>query len=660
MSNLNKYIQTFNEEDLKGNKGEKYEKLISIALNYLIIKRKKMKIENTITELIKNPEEITELKKISVELDREIALLDKKDTIDIKKDFIKANEILEKINNIIPRNLKKIDDQSIRFSRIKSLRSLKRRKDLLYLLLNKDDSYLDKLKKTFQKIEYKEFVKIDKAKKNYKDDNAYFVAYEIAKNIEKQMKNEFKEKIVRVVNIGARNGGISQYWMNLFSSKNKTSKIKTDMILETFNGKKYNLSLKMNDNRFGTPKYVDIYTLILHAINVVLDKNKNSFVSMLKNNTGKSQKDFETEKNKKLNQIKTKLMNILKIDEKTTDEYATIINISLMLDLLLLSKKDNVPLNNFLEAIKDDKIQTAFEDLKKLAITPDEINDIIKGAKNTKNIKQQIESLINEKIEKNKSFKYHIKISTTNKDFDRFKQNMDKLINSFIKLSKDGKYFGNVSGIPNNIEKLVNFFNDSNKKSKYDKFLELRNIAKKANYNLNRLFDSEEELLKELFKNNDDFKIVSGFLNNTKNKDFIKKEIIREALTGQAKFQNNEKYIASHILTYNEKDYSVNIEAINDAYVSKISGDVKIKFGFKGSSSSSDGSGKSYNVMHINSESFFGDIKDKIGDFFNDIKVKTLKIISSVKKKSLRLLNFFGIKIKINKATMPQWIIDKL
>ena len=64
--------------------------------------------------------------------------------------------------------------------------------------------------------------------------------------------------------------------------------------------------------------------------------------------------------------------------------------------------------------------------------------------------------------------------------------------------------------------------------------------------------------------------------------------------------------------------------------------------------------------MHINSESFFGDIKDKIGDIFDNVKLKALKIISSVKKKSLRLLNLFGIKIKINKATMPQWIIDKL
>ena len=229
---------------------------------------------------------------------------------------------------------------------------------------------------------------------------------------------------------------------------------------------------------------------------------------------------------------------------------------------------------------------------------------------------------------------------------------LEELIKLFVEKSIDGKYFGNSNNIDKNIEKLIQFFNDNSKKSKYIDALNLRSVAKKATYELNRLFKNEEEIFKEIL-GNDDFKIVKKFLNDDKNKNFIKKEIIKEALTGQAKFII-KKYIATHVLTYDDKKCEVDIEEINEKYIDDVSKQVDIKFGFKGDDDSS------VNVMHINSESFFGDIKDKIDDIFDNVKLKALKIISSVKKKSLRLLNLFGIKIKINKATMPQWIIDKL
>jgi hypothetical protein len=230
------------------------------------------------------------------------------------------------------------------------------------------------------------------------------------------------------------------------------------------------------------------------------------------------------------------------------------------------------------------------------------------------------------------------------------KENIIELITSFINVS-NGKYFGNISSISSNIEKLNIFFNSSNKKEKYIKALNLRGIAKKATFNLNLLLNDKDEILKKIF-DDVDFEIIKKFLD--KHKNFIKKEIIREALTGKAKFGTREKYIATHVLTYDDKKYTINFQSIDDNYIDMISSQIKIKFGFKGSSD------KSSNTLQISSESFFGDIKDKIGDVFDNVKTKSLKIISSVKKKSIRLLNFFGIKIKINNVTMPQWIIDKL
>jgi hypothetical protein len=655
MSNLNKYIQNINEEDLKGNKGEKYEKLISLALNYLILKTKKEKIEVTIEKLNKNPKEIKELERLSVLLNKEILEINKLQKTGKDIDFTTINNIFDDINNTI--GTKKLDDDTkIVFLKAKSISVLNRRKQLLEALLGKsrDKNYLEKLKKSFKKEGYQEFIKIDTNVTPYQPE--YEVAYKIAKNIIKKYKTK-GETIVRVANIGSKNGKTTDYWQNLFSNKIKSSTVKTDIIIETKNAKSYNLSLKMKKNRLGTPRYIDIYTLILHAINILFDKNKDSFISKLKNNAKKAKKEKEVNfleiKKDKLKQIKNKLTEILEIDEKATDAYITIINISLMIDLLFkkyISKINPTPLEVNKALIKfvenEQFIVNAFNELKALTITTDDIEQITtkKG-----DMQKAFDSLVKEKQNKMeatiKSFNT-IKLSILTRD------NLEDLIAQFIKKS-ESKYFGHSNKIDSNIEKLIQFFNDNSKKSKYIDALNLRSVAKKATYELNRLFKNEEEIFKEIL-GNDDFKIVKKFLNDNKNKNFIKKEIIKEALTGQAKFII-KKYIATHVLTYDDKTpHKVDIEEINDKYIDKVSEQVKIEFGFKGDDDSS------VNVMHINSESFFGDIKDKIGDIFDNVKLKALKIISSVKKKSLRLLNLFGIKIKINKATMPQWIIDKL
>jgi hypothetical protein len=382
MSNLVKYIHNINESELKGNKGEIYENLISLALNFLILKKKDKSIQTTIEELMKNPIEIFQLEKLSEKLGE---IIDKGNLV--KKDINDANEIFKEINSLI--KLKKIEDTKIKFAQVKNIRTLIRRKNLLDGLLNKEDKYLEKLKETFHKEEYKEFIKIEEEDLNdYKEKKKthHRVAYEIAKNIKEYLETQKNETIIRVANIGLRNGEISYYWGNLFSNVNKSSKVKTDIILETLD-KTYNLSLKMNDNRFGTPKYVDIYTLILHAINILLEKNRDIFITELNKNkvTNKDdiEKNFLIEKDKKLSQIKNKLKEILEINEEETDAYITIINISMMIDLIFIRKNITYQasavniLNIFTEIIKNpSELREIFNELKELTITDENIEKI--------------------------------------------------------------------------------------------------------------------------------------------------------------------------------------------------------------------------------------------------------------------------------------------
>lgn len=683
MSNLIKYIQTINESEQVGNDGEEYEKLISQALNFLALKRKEKSIHETIRDIKENPKEIEELEKFSKKLN-EIVVRGSF----LEEDFNEANDIFREINELI--DIKKIEDKKIIFTSVKKPKTLIRRKNLLDELLNKDNKYLETLKKIFGKQEYKEFIEIEDEDINNKEKRKtkHRDAYEIAKNIEIEIANNlqlnnYDYKIFdRAYNIGSRNGEISDYWKNLFSSKNKSSKVKTDIILNTISGKRYNLSLKMSDNRFGTPKYIDVYTLILHAINRLLDENKSLFIANLnvnnQENEKKTEDNFSNKKDEKIKEIKEKLKENLKIDEQQTDGYITIINLSLMIDLLLSDKKvtKDTPVleiqEEFIRAsAKQDEIKKIFKIFKELTIMENDIEEIID--KQEDNVLQKIKILIENKEKSTNEIlnriDYDIKlpivlIPSQNNDTDKTedekaqkvviqkmpRENMEELIKSFINVS-DGKYFGNINSISHNIEKLNIFFNSQNKKEKYEKALNLRSVAKKASYILTSLFNDEDEILKEIFSG--DFNKIRDFLNTKKN--FIKKEIIMEALTGKAKFGKRDKYIATHILTYNKNTYKIKLEEINDAYVNSIFNDVKIKFGFKG------GDNKSFNVMHIStSESFLGDIKDKINDTFDALKIKTIKIISSVKKKSLRLLNLFGIKIKINNVIMPKWIVDKL
>jgi hypothetical protein len=675
MSNLVKYIQTINENEQPqtlastsvGNDGEKYEKLITIALQFLILKDsiKDFKdLQEKVKKIQEDPEEIKELEqhlkdleKIKEEIENEI----NKDII-IKK-LEPANETLKKINSIITEKKISTDEKKISttFTQVKSKKALNSRIETLTLILDSKNKFLDLIKNKFNKSEYDDFIKCyikdEKMDNNYIGEPSidYFRSYKIAKNIKNEIeeKSEIEEKkeskkILRVINIGSRNGQISSYWNSLFEKNIKSSKGKTDIIVETDNGN-YNLSLKMEKNRFGTPKYVDIYTLILHGINQLLIEK---YSPAIRNAT----QVFDQEKINKFNSNLIKILDIKENDQ--VDNYTTIINIAIILELILQDKKSNSD-DQFIKDITDADvkyIEKIFEKFKSLTLTEDDINNKLLNKKTIDVLKREKINAINDFTAK--SNRSPVKINYEDKTIkgETIKGEIVKLISIIKNVAKGENFFGSYTGED---DKLYELFNDNTKKyDHYKKLLTLRNTSKDATKKLLNILNSKKDYLDELFDKISDNEPLINFLLDNTNQNFIKKQIVEEVLTGKYKF-NNPNYVATHILKFNILNFKIELEEINSNYINYIAKYVNIKFGFKSSSNKASPSlqiGESISSLNVIDESFFDTIKEK----FNDLKLKVIKIITFTKNKVTRLLDFFGIRIKIKKATMPQWMIDKL
>jgi hypothetical protein len=224
-------------------------------------------------------------------------------------------------------------------------------------------------------------------------------------------------------------------------------------------------------------------------------------------------------------------------------------------------------------------------------------------------------------------------------------------------------------------------------------------MAKKAN-----------QKFKDLFDKDDLFDIITDFNDNSckdlkkiisDNKNIIKKEILKEAITGLHKFSNYEKieeakeikHIADHIFTFDYTDLNkLKIEDISDDiklnnYVNLILNQSVFNFSLKASNSKSksneDEKNSSFIVLRVKAlfkeetrniqqsqinyvyqENFISDYLNKtkksIDNIYNDFKIKMLKILFTSKNKANKLLNLFGLNLKVKKASMPAWIVRKL
>ena len=156
----------------------------------------------------------------------------------------------------------------------------------------------------------------------------------------------------------------NSYWKNLFDGEQNKSTGKTDIYLKAKTGqgeKIYNLSLKSirTEYQIASPTYIDIYTILIHAIDVVLEKIKNKIshnlpsdskeLAKIKNEIDDLQKEIKKKKEDG-STSETILKTHLGVTNKKTEKYATVITASILLDIFI---HNYVKLNNDLKEFND-------------------------------------------------------------------------------------------------------------------------------------------------------------------------------------------------------------------------------------------------------------------------------------------------------------------
>jgi hypothetical protein len=682
MSNLVKYIQTINESEAEGS-AIKYEKLIYHGFRFTrnretIIKKiengKKTEIDKTQTD-----EKIKKLKEIQNQLQN------------LEKNKIKEKDAseLEKLVNL-KKEIKNIDS---------SLVQNKNNKEY------KDNQYIGIIVNIKKYIKNNIDLNVDNTNiafynniKKIENDKDYEKAFLIC---EKFIKEQKIEKIIKVRHLGLAQPSINQYWIDLFDSTQNKSIGKTDIYLKakTQEGiKEYNLSLKSTRGGYqiASPTYIDIYAIVIHAIDIVLEKIKNAVSNTLTSENSDKLKEIEKriddlqEKIKINSNDETNLKKLLGVDEIKTGKYATVITVSMLLDIFICN-------NNITEIKTLDDILKDENQLKSL------IDKSINDFKNKYyNSKDQNSAIISIKEE----------IITINFKIDNEKEKIEKLIKEFKNSNLISKNLSRMSSeeIFNDLKQNNFFGNIDEKKAEYINYIKFKFMKKNANNNFEKIVDKNEifnlikiEEIKEL--NNSSVQLFEKII--LEHNDDIKKEIIREAITGCYKFSgqrdiivgSKNKNIANYIFEFNQSKIEIKIIPINtnedlDKYVTKIINEVKFDFSFKGTSSGDNKSSiislrikktlsnafnkikqifdSSYqndlylNNSHLNiyEESVFtgliGNVKKEIESVYYNFKIKILKILYFSKNKTTKLLNLFGLSLKIKKASMPKWIVDKL
>jgi hypothetical protein len=672
MLNLNKYIKIINESRVDS--GTKYEKLIYDSLCFLQTKEN-VYIKNNIEN------EISQLEKRIKSKSRDATLLN-----DLNS-FFKSNKISSNFRDI---NLAKDN--------------LEKNKEVI----------IKKFLNNKIKIDFKAASK-DKLIDAYLDSNTISDEYKALRIANQLVKSIIKSSSISSVNIehlGDKKYGVSQYWKRMssevseylnqkvtsenpisrFLSKVRSeskSKSKTDIIIN-----EHRLSLKLKENtttptQLATPTIVDVYTLIFHGIRKFIEEKNAALASK-----------FKQDENLIKNNI-GELINYLDIKNIKTSEYVTIVYVSLIIDIILKNNKsvadfDQIGIKTILKP-KNTSFKFKISKLRDIyfnQIEPKQLETIkeyltIKANKNiSKTEKQKLDNLkksidiillsLNNK--QNDLYTYVNQINDFFSDETIHKQIMTSIKKSTLSLSlnsdkdKIKNLISVLKGVDNKFkrvdfvsdidEKVINFFNNKDKKQlEYEKVFLSRKDQKRAN----AIFDNEAFKIIKKYQN------IQDFFNSKESLNKIKEEIIKEAVQGTYKFSENGDSslpnIPTHIFEFDLEGKSIELQKISDGkYIEKTLASVKFNFSFKG------GSKKSYIVLRLQdsfqnssndnlevyNEFFFDKAVNYIYNIVDDVKIKFTKMIMSRKAKIMKLLKFLGFRLIIKKAQMPKWIVDKL
>lgn len=666
MANLFKYIQTINEAS--DNKGIEYEKTIFHCFMFIenkieILEKLKKKVlvtessdEETSDEEISDEDKknLENLEKLKIKKEE----LENLKTENESKTSYKVKTIKEKFKTI-KKDIIDIDKSYEKFFFKK--RTEHRIKTIIQNINDFIDSYNQKNNKIKNIIDYDiEFAKCE--------DNGTFGQPNLKyKNIYNGC-NKFLEKmgINKITGVTKpKKAQISDYWKQLLKNdENQKDAVnpKTDICF-TAESKLYKLSIKYDDVQLASPKYADIYILFLNAINIFISKIKNQILEKSKekdltdsevSEISKASKQIkEIEKKMEENNQKTfeKLQEILKIQNITTNRYATIITVAIVLDIFLSELNGQ----SFKDAIKQlsDKDNEAIEKMKKVI----EIFEKKYSKPEEVLTKKNIEDLANEI---SNEFDVNANRDDVKTFIDLIKERdfNGKSIMHKLRKKRSGQILNELLTFYNNSNQITNAFHNL-RKQEYKKYIEINDTKQKANANIEKIFSDEEHIKKIIGA---EAKDVSDFLIKKigENKEEIKKEIIKEAITGLRKFGNvsnpeNDVYESSkniqaianivfHIDFVSKSDnllMDVNIidtETRLDKYVESIKSKIQMDFSFKGEQHK-DGSGGSFATLRIKVKNALDELLDKLKTKIKESEIENKKNETQNEKNIINIKN---------------------
>lgn len=712
MPNLYKYIQIINENE----QGTTYEKAIFESLIFF---------QNNINNIIDINNKLEKLE--------EKIIIDKHLTLE---QIYKKIEEIFKDNELETTDIEKVykENNNNNKDKIKKLISIiENKKENLISAFGKqkeNEIYL-KFSENLKNFNLSEIKKIN----IFKITLQLIARLNTEKNINiNQIKLNDLVKIsnISISSIGSQNKSITDEWkkitkevLNVINNEYKsdntntlskvrnesTTKPKTDII---YGNNKLSLKLK-DESQLATPGIVDIYTLIYYATNNCIDKNSASIGKMISEeqleilNDSNFDNDNESLISNKIKQIKN-LFNLQNIKTKT---YVTIVYLFMLMELII-SKVNGDDINEYInkliiktlfknknETLLSDFVIDKINDLEKYLKDKNEIIEILNKHFPDKEISYDLPVLTNKikqdpyivfEIFKEKEFNDFHTIDNFYGELEKFiyaednDYNYKKLItivNNNPKISLDNiksfiyllsclssfKLFVKIKSTIKNIYLKTPLFQDEEFKLKeYEKVLISKKQQKKAENIISIPEDKGEKYYSKTMM----------VLNKPKFLKEIKKEIIKEAITGNIKFGETSDAAANSILEFDINNGNIKLidskEIFN--YINDVADNASFDFSFKGGSKQSylvlrlkikvkkiNDSFKNYidnNQIIYNEIAVFDNIMNNIYSIFDSAKIKIIKILNSSKIKVFKFLNFLGFKIKVKKARMPKWIVDKL
>jgi hypothetical protein len=302
----------------------------------------------------------------------------------------------------------------------------------------------------------------------------------------------------------------------------------------------------------------------MHGIHRFLKEYKDKIIEYIKDTKKEREKELHkylddsgNDNNKEFRKtILDKIKKRIYLSGEKAKAYASVFNAAIALEILMKDEDPVSDLDKRIQKFIDDDVYKKTileklvekldnEDIKKvinfskknLTNSDDEIKkDTLDLAEEIKKINDTVETFFNKDLK------------LSNSDIPV----LEKFIDSLKKSSESGR-FSNIKDSKKFADKIIKFFNKKGEKDEYVRedeyqlFIKLSNMKYKADKSYEDFLNNKDVILDILSIDNNNINIKTLF---EKNKDFIKKEIFKEVITGKNGEKPAEKKIEIEIFSW--------------------------------------------------------------------------------------------------------------